>query len=52
MKKKLGGVVVAQEGCDKESFSPSEGYRFEFWKTRNGKRDLMLSVILARQKLS
>lgn len=48
----LRGVVVAQEGCDEESFSPSEGCGFEFWKTRNGKRDLRLSVILARQKLS
>lgn len=34
-----------------ESFSPSEGFRFEFWKARNGSRDLGLPVILARKKL-
>lgn len=45
-------MVRAQEGCDEESFSPSEGFRLEFWKARNEKRDLGLPVILARQKMS
>lgn len=29
------GVVTSQEGCNEESFSPSEGFRLEFWRARN-----------------